>query len=201
MPDLDIVQRQLRKHWRAPCRLIQGGHPPEVVAAELTKSLASTLRAEGGISGFERLYEASSRALSDQSSIRTLAEVSRTIEQEFGQQQSVKLAARAARRQIIELQYGRLLPSRLAFASQCLRNLLEHHFFAKVTNLLVGEGKRFSDVRDARQYEASVRSYIEPQLMELARRLMSDPTASKLRAPKSSMRRRTTAELLDSPLT
>lgn len=200
MPDLDIVQRQLRKYWRSPCSLVQGGHPPEAVAAELIKSLAATLRDGGGIPGFEVLYEASSRTPLDQSSIRTLAEASRAIEQEFGQQQSVKLAARAALRQVVEQQYGRLLPSRLTFAAQCLRNLLEHHFFAKVTNLLVGEGKRFGDVREARQYEASVRSYAEPQLMELARRLISDPAASKLRAPKSSMRRRTTAELLDSPL-
>ena len=97
MPDLDIVQRQLHKYWRSPYRLVKGGHPPETVAVGLIQSLAATLRDEGGIPGFESLYEVSSGAPTHQASVKTLAEVSRVIEQEFGQRQSVKLAARRGR--------------------------------------------------------------------------------------------------------
>lgn len=48
MPDLDIIERRLKGSWRAPYRLIKGGHPPEAVADSLIKAAAATLRGDGG---------------------------------------------------------------------------------------------------------------------------------------------------------
>lgn len=201
MPDLDIVERQLRRHWRAPYRLLQGGCPPEDVADLLIKALAATVRDDGGIPGFGFLCEATTRVFSEGGGVKTLAEMGRRLEQEFGQRRSVKLAARAAQKNLVESQYGSSLPGPLAFAEAHLNTLLEHHFFAKVvTGASVGEGKRFRNIQEARQFAASVHACAEPQLKKMAKKVVSDPTASKLRAPKSSRRQRTTAELLDAPL-
>jgi hypothetical protein len=200
MPDLDIVQRRLLRHWRAPYRLTKGNHPAESVAAALVTAVAATLRDEGGIPAFESLCAASRGMSASVSGTKTLAEVSRAIEQEFGQQRAVKLAARAAQRNALEIHYGRALPGPLSLAKEYLRQLLDHHFFSKAITPLIGEGKRFSDTQEARQFESSVRSYAEPKLTEIAKRLSVDPTASRLRAPKSPRHHRTTAELLEEPL-
>jgi hypothetical protein len=201
MPDLDIVERGLCRHWRRPYRLIKGGHPSESVGEAVIKATAATLREDQGIPALGSLCDACNKAYSDPSGVKTLAEVGRSLEQEFGQQPAVKLAARSAQRSLIELQYGRALPGPVALAKEYLKSLLRHHFFAKViTGRLVGEGQRFHDIQEARQFESRIWSHIEPQLIEIARRLVADPTASTLRAPNSPRRRRTTAELLEAPL-
>jgi hypothetical protein len=200
MPDLDIIERSLKGSWRAPYRLMKGGHPPEVVADALIKAAAATLRGDGGLPGFEAILEACMQAHAPGDAVRTLAEASRSIEQRFGQRHEAKLLARAAQRSKAQFDAGRALPSPLHLDKETLRELLRHSFFSRVTGKLVGEQKRFTDVQRAREYEANVWSCAEPQITKLASRLAADPTASRLRAPQSPRKRQTTAELLNAPL-
>ncbi|HEX9943155.1 MAG TPA: hypothetical protein VGG03_14135 [Thermoanaerobaculia bacterium] len=200
MPDLDIVARGLTNPWRSAYHLMKGGHPPEVVAESLVKTLAAELREAGGIPGFEPLLAAYLQAQSEGDGARTLAEMSRDIEQRFGQQRSVKLLARAAQRNLARVEAGRALPASLSLAREHLQSLVQHHFFSKTTGRLIGPRKRFATIQEAREFESRVWASLEPQLTEIAHRLMSNPTASKLRAPRSRRQRRTTAELLDTPV-
>ena len=77
MPDLDIVERHLFRPWRAPYRLLQGGHSPEFVAEAAIKAAAATLRDDHGIPGFEPLCQASVRARNEAEGVKTLGEVRR----------------------------------------------------------------------------------------------------------------------------
>jgi hypothetical protein len=200
MPDLDIIARGLARPWRSAYRLMKGNHPLEAVAESLLKTLVAELRDQGGVPGFEPLLDAYMHAQSERDSARSLAETSRAIEQSFGQQRSVKLLALAARRSLARVQAGRVLPSPLALAKEHLRTILRHQFFSRTTARMIGERKRFATIQAACDFESRVWTTMDSQLTETARRLMEDPSASKLRAPRSTQPRRTTAELLDLPV-
>jgi hypothetical protein len=197
MPDLDIVERRLTKAWRAPYRLIKGGHPAKLVADSLVKAAAATLRESGGMPGFEDLSAQFAPLSPLAGRTRTLEDASRALEQRFGQREATKLLVRAFNRSQAKIEAGRALPGPSQCAQEYVRLIFSHHFFDKLSNRLIGEGKRFATVDEARTFEATVRGYLEPQLIRLTRSLIADPTASNLRAPKALSSRRTTAEILD----
>ena len=88
MPDLDRVERTLSRSWRAPYRLLKGGHPPEAVGEELIRRTAEELRRQGGIPGFAAFLRASMGSEAGSPSQKTLGDVSRSLEQRFGQTQT-----------------------------------------------------------------------------------------------------------------
>jgi hypothetical protein len=197
MPDRDIVERSLYKAWRQPYRLMKGGHSPGIVSEGLLKALTAHLRENGGVP----VNLVASLAIQSQvGDAKTLAEVSRAIERDFGQQKEVKLLARAAQRNMAKVEAKQALPGPLSIVQEYLGVILKHHFFSKVSPRLVDSRGCFANVQQVREFEAGILSIAEPQLVNLARRLVSDPTASSLRAPISRRRRLTTAELLNAPL-
>jgi hypothetical protein len=200
MPDLDRVERSLRRLWRAPYRLLKGGHSLEAVAEELIRCAAADLREQGGVPGFEaflQVYIAPEHRLDF---MKTLGDVSRSIEQKFGQERNVKLIARAMQRGRAKIIAGQALPDPPQLAEEFLCALIRHNFFDRVNYRSVGEDRRFKDVTESRDFECRVWLYLEPQLTKLARRFAADPTASKLRAPNSLRTRLSTAELIDTPI-
>jgi hypothetical protein len=201
MPDLDLFQRSLGKHWRVPYRLTEGNHPLESVAKALVGAVAATIREDGGVPCFASLCETIYRAIHDANGAELLAEATRAIEQRYEQQRAVKLAARAAQQNHSKLLCGEALPGSVSLAQDYVSEILRHNFFSKINDSkLVGTGKRFSDMEEARKFESNLWSSTGPQLRRLAQQLAIDPSASRLRAPASPMPRRTTAELLDMTL-
>jgi hypothetical protein len=200
MPDLDRVERSFSPLWRAPYRLLAGGHPPEIIAEELSKRAAAELRKQGGIQGFEPFLQICLAPEQRSEPKTTLADVSRSIEQRFGQARDVKLLSRATQQARAKIIAGWALPGPNQLAEEFLRALIHHHFFAKIPVVSVGEKRRFNDVAEARVFEGQVWQNLEPQIEKLARRVIADPTASKLRAPKSMRPHLSTAELLDTPI-
>lgn len=200
MPDLDRVERSLSPYWRAPYRLLKGGHSEEVVAEALLRCLAADLRKRGGVPEYESFLQVCMAPEQRQEPLKTLADVGRSIEQRFGQSRDAKLLSQTMQRTRAKIEAGRALPSSPYFAEEFLGTLLRHNFFAKVTHLVVGKERRFKDVIEARAFERRVCQELEPQIPKLARRFAADPTASKLRAPKSLRPRLSTAELLDTPI-
>ncbi len=194
MPDLDIVERGLRKHWRKPYKQMKGRQPPEAVADAVIKALAATLRDDGGMPAFEEVAAVALPVSSGSGSSRSFAEATRAIEMQFHQRRPVKLLAQAAQRHMAKVKRGRAIPGRASLADEYCRSLLDHHLFSKVN----GAGQE--DGQGGRECEAEAKAAMEPQLRAVVRQLLADPTARKLRAPKSPHRRRSTAELLDEPL-
>jgi hypothetical protein len=197
MPDCDIIERGLHKTWRPPYRLMKGGHSPEVVANGLVTALAADLRDTGGLpGGLERLLAVQAQL----GAVRSLAEVSRALEQEFGQRQRAKLLARAAQRASAKVAAKQALPGPVPIVLDYLWARLRHGFFARVSFRLVQTSDCFNDAQGVREFEARVSALLVPQLAKLAQRLLGYPAATRLRAPSSARRRPTTAELLDRPL-
>lgn len=197
MPDNDIVERSLRREWRAPYRFVKGNFSRETIAESIVAALAAMLRHDGGFPGIERHMAAQSF----QDNAKSLAEVSRAIEQDFEQKSAAKLTARAAQRNLAQIKAGRTDAGLLPLYLDALEFAVQHHLFAKIRYRLVGRGQRFSNVQEAREFENDVRQLYGSQVRVLAHRLLADPTATKLRTPGSKMQRRSTAELLNAPLT
>jgi hypothetical protein len=164
----------------------------------MVKALAATLRETNGMSGFEPVLAAFLEANSCTGT--SLAEMSRGIERAFGQQREAKLMVRAAQRTMIRVEAGMVLSGPLSMAREYLRTLVNHHFFDKVSGRLVGNRRRFSSAQHARAFEAAIWSSIEPQLSKLAARLIRATPATAIRAPNSLLPSRSTAELLDRPV-
>jgi hypothetical protein len=201
MPDQDIVERSLNRFWRRPYRLTKGGHSPGVVAESLVKSLAATLREEGGMPGFQQIAVARLEALAAPNGAAHLAEEARVVEQDLCQQQSVKLLVRAAKRDLVLVLAGRALPTDEGLVKEYLKEQLEHEFFSRALSpRLVGPGKTFSCVDEQRDFLALVWSRVEPQVQKLTVRLLADTSATRLRAPASLRPRRSTAELVEEPV-
>jgi hypothetical protein len=200
MPDQDIVERSLRRPWKRSYRVEKGGHSAEVVAASLIKDLAAAVRDDGGMPGFEQLLPVYFRVSGRPDGARTLAHACRAVEERFEQQWGVKILGRAALRSFALIEARRGLPSRVSLSEEYLRSRVRHDYFAKVTHRLVGRRKRFSDLGEAQRFDAHVWEHLEPQLKKLAVALASDPSARRLRAPKSLLRSRSTEELLETAI-
>jgi hypothetical protein len=200
MPDLDLVARGLAKHWRVPYNLLKGGQSVQAISESLVKALAAELRESGGLLGYEDLLLASKQAQAKGSKARSLAEASRSIELAFGQHPAAKILARAAQKNLALIEAGRALPGPFSLAEEHVRTVLRHQFFSRVTPRVIGREKRFSEVSEARAFETKIWAAVEHQLRKIAQSLVSDPTASTLRAPSYPRHRLTTAELIDMPL-
>jgi len=198
MPDRDVIERGLTRAWREPYRLLKGGHEAEIVAESLVRAIAADLRGCGGLPAFERVLEAYMKASPPRGKVRSLAEMSRTIEHEFGKSRETQLLTRAAQRSAAKAEAGRLLPGAVPLAKEFLRSFLRHNFFSRVMGRLIG--KRFTDIQAARAVEARVWQCLEPQLSRLARSIAANPEAGDWRAPRAERAHRSTADLLDAPL-
>lgn len=200
MPDRDIVERRLARPWAKPYRLMKGGSEADFVAEAIVQALPAHLRERGGIPGFDRVL-AVCAPLKAPRDARSIAAVTRTIEQDFEQSTGIKLLVRVTQRHLAKIGAGRALPGPLPLVEEYLRTLLRHEFFDRVTDRLIGEGKPFPDARAARQFECELLSILESQLSRIAISLLADPTASNLRAPRSLRRKCPTAVLIDIPIT
>ena len=135
MPDLDRVERSFSPLWRVPYRLLKGRHDPQIVAEELSRCAAAELRKHGGIQGFEPFLRVCAAPEQRPESMKTIADVSRSVQQRFGQGRNVKLLSRVMQQTREEIAAGWALPSPNQLAEAFLRGLIRHHFFSKSTIL------------------------------------------------------------------
>lgn len=198
MPDLDKVERKLPPAWRAPYRLVKGNHPLEVVARAVLKVLSETLRREGGIPWLPDLamvvQERDAGLLDD----RSLSAVARELEQQMTTRIG-HLALSALLRPEVSGSAGVLLgrpDQRLAEGLLC--RMVESILFSQQRDYLIG--KRFRSRADAIAFETQLLAMLRPHFSNLARRLVGNPSADRLRAPSFPVARKSTAELLDQPL-
>ena len=84
-------------------------------------------------------------------------------------------------------------------SEQTCIELVDHHFFGRARAYLVGE--RFSTFHEAKAWEQAVKKAMTIGIQKLANRLWQNPSAARLRAPKRTVARRSTRDLLNDPLT
>jgi hypothetical protein len=131
---------------------------------------------------------------------RSLGDVSRALEQGFGQTRNAKILSRATQAMNAEVSAGSALPGPNQLADEYVRLLIRNQFFDRISYRLVGVDRRFADRSEALAFEHSVWQTLNIQIPKIVKRFLADPSASKLRAPRSLHRRRSTAEILESPI-
>lgn len=196
MPDLDIVERNIPSYWRKPYRLMKGEQPLEVVVAELIKAATAQLRVDRGIPGLAEFDTAIRRAPDPV----TLARFVRELERRFVNYRAGQNLSRAARRQAVLIANGGALPSQVGLAKDYFCQMWSDYIFGRIEPTLVGPGRPFHNLAEVRAYEQRCREMASPALDSLAKRLARQPTGERLRAPTVWRKRRSTAELIDSPL-
>lgn len=199
MPDLDIVERQIKSHWRKPYRLLKGGHPVEFVADALIKTATAQIRLDGGVRGFPEL----ARALQIPSvctTPETFGAVARDIEHQFAHERPVKILSRVCLRQQAHIDEGKMLPCAKDLASDYCWELMQHHLLGRVEPTLIGGGRRFEDLDSFHRYRRELRSTLEPQLGQLATKIVANPDNRNIRAPAHRRPRLSVEALLGQPI-
>ena len=200
MPDLDILYTRAVHGWYPPARLAKGNAPPAEIADAIIKSLAKELRRGNGLPKMKELCTLLWAVAEGAGRMLTGFDQLREIENSMGSDLHARIACRAARGVLVELAQGtrgRVGLERYLAAEYC-QHLIQNRFFGRVRPVLVGES--FADAAAVQVWEEAVLLALAPSLDQLVDRLVANPTAHKLRAPKHRVPRRSTAELLDQPL-
>ena len=215
MPDKDRFEKSIPSAWRKVIRLSKGGIASEAELGDAcSMALAHSLRQAGGCPGLQDIGKVLQDFVRGREDLPLLSSVGgstvaegfealRQIERAQGGHRTTKVAVRAARSVLVHLnrqndphvseaQLGQMISERT-----CIE-LVNHHFFGRARAYLVGE--RFSTSHEARAWEQAVKKTMSIGIQKLAARLWQDPSAARLRAPKRTVARRPTRDLLNDPL-
>lgn len=202
MPDLDIIDKSVRPGWRRASRLFKGQAQPAEFAQAAGGALAKVLREHGGLPGasewFALVQDRVAARLDGHSAFARVY----GLEHKYGHDRHVKLAAKVARRLLVEIGGGVRMRGDLreAFCSQFCREVADNGFFGPIRPKLIG--RHFATRAEAQHRESECREALERYVERLGKALAADPEAERLRAP--SLRRTpkpTTEELLHTPIT
>lgn len=216
MPDKDRFEKSIPSAWRKVFRLSKGGVASEAELGDAcSTALAHSLRQVGGCPGLQDIGKVLQDFVRGREDLPLLSPVGgstltegfealRQIERAQGGHRTTKVAVRAARSVLVQLsrqndlhvseaQLGRMVSERT-----CIE-LVDHHFFGRARAYLVGE--RFSTFHEAKAWEQAVKKAMTIGIQKLANRLWQNPSAARLRAPKRTVARRSTRDLLNDPLT
>jgi len=193
MPDQDRFEKSFASAWAKVLRLSNGGiaSDAELSDASIT-ALAHSLRQSGGCPGLQDIANVLHGFVQNRKVLPSLSaaggstltksfDALRQIERAQGGHRATKVAARIARSILVQVSsqndthVSEPQLSQMLSEQTCL-GLVEHHFFGR-----------------ARAYLCGIR--------KLAARLRQDPSAAHLRAPKRTVARRSTRDLLNDPLT
>jgi hypothetical protein len=202
MPDLDILERVPAPGWRSPYRLLAGGASPQEVAHATVKSLCKSLRTGHGLPGIDDLADIYGQVASGQLAVPEALRRLRLVERATNGHLHTKIAAGITAQRIVELRQGNPVtddPAQVIAESFCW-GIVEYHLFGRARPDLVG--KRFANHDEALTWEQTCREILHPTLIKVAAKLVQDPTAANLRAPRATIPvRRSTADLLYEPIT
>ena len=202
MPEGDRFEKGFGAGWRGALTLVQGGvASEEEVADKLVKSLAKTLRVEGGAPGLEAICQVVESA--DKNSLVESFHALDVIVQDHDGHRHTKVAAEVAKSLMVQRDASNgsaaseSLPHRLM--RETCSALSDHYFFGRAYPQLMAEG-RFVDHEHAREWQVRVEQIMQPAVVKFADKLVSRPDAEGLRAPRRSVPKESTRSLLEEDL-
>ena len=202
MAELDRFEKSFTAGWRAAYNYARGGTASDSeVSDKLMKSLAKTLREQGGVPG---LREMSGVVVSGLGSPldEHFAALDRIVRDHHGHRHT-KVAAEAAK--FILVSQGALTGSGAAsdvveqFAVRTCESIIEHKFFGNARQHLVTEGK-LPDHGAAYDWQHRLERLNQPALERIAGQLRESPSAEGLRAPRRTVPTESISTLLHEDL-
>lgn len=215
MPEGDRFERQIQPAWRRAYRLAVGNTGSnDQICDDLAKSLCETLRRAHGVPGFQEIVRCTERATSGlwpppptasdvaEIILRSIASLD-VLVRNHPDDRHTRIAAEIAKAFLADQLTSGGRPQRAdsatTIATQTCAKLVRHYFFSRVDKRLVTQG-RFASHAEAEQWQREIEVTMRPALLEIAHRLAADPDASALRAPKRTVARKSTFELLNENL-
>lgn len=199
MPDLDRVERTLPPAWRPAYKLVKGAQPIEEVARAVVKVVARTLREKGGAPELGVLAAVLQRRDAGLLDDRSLAAAASRLEQRMMTRNGKLMAAALLRPEVSGPTSFILGPPDERLAQGLLERMIENVLLSQQRDYLIG--KRFASRQEEMAFESQLMAVLRPRLAELAKKLVKDPSANRLRAPSfPGAKRKGTKELLDQPL-
>ena len=215
MPDQDRFERGFAPGWRKAYRLAKGGIASEAeIADACISALAHCLRQSGGCPSLQDIVNVlqsfvqggaarPSLSVAGGHALTEAFEALRRIERQPEGHRATRVAVRAAMSLLVRSSREGGLPDSEAgptqvLAEQTCMDLVDHHFFGRARAYLVGE--RFTSFHEARAWEQTVKKAMSLGVQKLAVRLSEDPSAAHLRAPKRTVARRSTRDILNESL-
>lgn len=199
MPDLDKVERRMPPSWRPAYKLTKGRQPVEEVAKAVLSCLTRWFRESGGLPAFQTFAGIVQRRDAGLLDERSLAAVASRLDHQMESRNGKLLAAALLSPAVSGLSSILRGPPHERLAQEGLVRIINNVLFSQQRDYLVG--KRFASRRAALEFETQLMDLLRPQLGELARSLVKDPSAERLRAPSLPLaKRRSTRDLLDQPL-
>ncbi len=198
MAELDRFERSFTAGWRAAYNYTRGGTASDSeVSDKLIKSLAKTLREQGGVPGLREMSEVIAGGLGSRLD-EPFAALDRIVRDHHGHRHT-KVAAEAAK--FILVSQGALTGSSAAsgvieqFVARTCEAIIEHRFFANARQHLVTEEK-LPDHGAAYDWQHRLERLNQPALERIAGQLLESPSAERLQAPRRTVPVESTSTLL-----
>ena len=202
MPEGDCFERGFGAGWRGALTLVLGGvASEEEVADKLVKSLAKTLRVEGGVPGLEAIWQVV-EGTEPNSLLKSFQALDDTVH-DHGGNRHTRVAAEVAKSFLVQRDAtngsaaSESLPHRLV--RETCAALVDHYFFGRAYPQLMAEG-RFVDNANAMEWQVRVEQVMQPAIVKISDKLVSRPDAEGLRAPRRSVPKESTRSLLEEDL-
>jgi len=193
MPDGDIIDRKVLRGWRTPMRMLVGVAPSAEVSTAAVKALVRSLKENGGMPALAELHEILELRLANRVDAHSAFTRIEALERAYGHTRHAKLAAKAAKRLMIESVPGRRALSSLreALSERFCHDLLDHHFFDRIGPEL---GKHFHGWPQAEARRIECKQALEPLVRRIARDLAQAPEGAHLKTPPEARPSRMTTE-------
>ncbi len=189
MAELDRFDKTFTAGWRAAFNYARGGTASDrEVGDKLMKSLAKTLREQGGVPGLREMSEVVVSGLGSPLD-EHFAALDRIVRNHHGHRQT-KVAAGAAKFLLVS-QEAVTAPGPGTgvvdqFVTRACEAIIEHKFFANARQHLVTEGK-LPDHAAAYDWQRRIEHLNRPAVERIAGQLLENPSAEGLRAPRRTV--------------
>ena len=198
MAELDRFEKSFTAGWRAAYNYARGGTASDSeVSDKLMKSLAKTLREQGGVPGLREMSEVVESGLG-LALDEPFAALDRIVRDHHGHRHT-KVAAEAAKFILVSQEAATALGPASGVVEQFVvrtcEAIIEHKFFGNARQHLVTEGK-LPDHGAAYDWQRRLEQLNQPAIEKIAGQLREKPSAERLQAPRRTVPTESTSTLL-----
>ena len=202
MPELDRFEKSFRPGWIRPYRLARSDTASDQETSDaIITALCRSLRDLGGVPGIEKIAEIldsrGSRPAWPQFS--AIEEIPRL----YDGHRHTEVAAQAAKSILVQQAARNGIKGAQSSAKELsvrtCHDLVEHYFLANARSNLIAEAVHADHV-EARQWQSRVEGLLADRIERIAEKLVANPRAVGLRAPRRTVPQQSTEDLLNDNL-